>query len=213
MKSGTFARSAWLALILAVAAPVAAEAASKDGRFAVKGAGVLTCKDFAKEFKERSQQFVLFGGWLEGYVSAINRTKQGTFDATPWQSTEVMLALINNHCSQRPDERFFAVVTAMLQFFEGQQLTEDSEQVEAAVGENKVRVYQVVMKRAQEALAEAGTYKGAADGLFGPKTKAAFEAFQEKRGLPKTGLPDQQTLFLLFAQPEMGKAGAEKPAQ
>lgn len=208
MTFRTLARTAGLALIFAAMVPVAARSASEDGRFAVKGVGVQTCKEFTEEFKERSSRYLLFGGWLDGYISAVNRMKKGTFDATPWQSTDVMLALVNNHCSQRPDERFFAVVTAMLQFFEDQQLTVDSEKVETAAGENKLTVYRTVLRRAQEALAEEGAYSGAADGLYGPKTRTAFETFQEKRGLPKTGLPDQQTLFVLFAQPK-----AAQPSQ
>lgn len=209
MRFARFARNVGLALFFAGMAPVAAHAAGADGRFAVKGVGVQTCKEFTAEFKERTPRYLLFGGWLDGYISAVNRMKTGTFDATPWQSTDVMLALVNNHCGQRPDERFFAVVTAMLQFFEDQQLVEDSELVETAAGDKKINVYHTVLKRAQEALAKEGTYSGTPDGLYGPKTKTAFETFQEKRGLPKTGLPDQQTLFVLFAQPKAAAAPAQ----
>lgn len=39
----------------------------------------------------------------------------------------------------------------------------------------------------QKALAEAGFYKGAIDGIIGRKTRAAIRAFQEKNGLTADG--------------------------
>jgi len=45
----------------------------------------------------------------------------------------------------------------------------------------------------QAALDRAGFSPGVIDGSFGPKTAAALRAFQESRGLPQTGLPDQAT--------------------
>lgn len=46
---------------------------------------------------------------------------------------------------------------------------------------------------AQATLAELGFYAGRADGLYGPKTRAALLSFQEQRGLPQTGKLDDAT--------------------
>jgi hypothetical protein len=55
------------------------------------------------------------------------------------------------------------------------------------------------VKQAQEDLQKAGFYHGDADGLMGPQTKAAIEAFQKKNNLPVTGEPDDKTLERLKA--------------
>lgn len=194
---------AWIAaaLLFALAVPSPTRAAAGDGQFRVKGVGGETCREFAQAYAARTPPLILFGGWLEGYVSAINRHREKTFDAIPWQSTEVLLALINNHCAGNPEQRFFAVVHAMLGFFEAQTLREPSQPVEIVAGEHKVQVYKEILRRAQEALTLAGTYEGVADGVYGPKTRAAFEAYQAAKNLPQTGVPDQRTLVALFAGP------------
>lgn len=187
-----------LGLALVCTLPAGARAASETGQFAIKGLGVQTCAQFTQDYQARAQGAFIFAGWINGYISAINRNQPGMFDAAPWQSVDVLFALINNHCATRPDERLFAVVHAMLEFFKDQSLSEFSPTVEAGADERKVTLYKEVLRRAQERLVEVGVYAGTPDGLFGPKTKAAFEAFQERRNLPRTGLPDQQTLVNLF---------------
>nr|AIF26048.1 putative bH1295 protein [uncultured bacterium Ad_125_D08] len=50
-----------------------------------------------------------------------------------------------------------------------------------------------VLRRAQRRLIDMGYLKGGADGLYGPKTKAALRAFQTDNGLEVTGHLDQAT--------------------
>ena len=50
-----------------------------------------------------------------------------------------------------------------------------------------------MIEKLQGALKTAGVDPGKADGLFGPKTKKAVEAFQEKAGLKKDGVVGQNT--------------------
>ena len=45
----------------------------------------------------------------------------------------------------------------------------------------------------QKKLAELGHYKGAIDGQFGPKSKAAFASFQKSQGLEVNGELDMKT--------------------
>lgn len=60
----------------------------------------------------------------------------------------------------------------------------------------------------QQALADAGYYQGAIDGVYGPETVAAVEALQEANGLPVTGTIDKATVDALHAQLE-ALAGAD----
>ena len=50
------------------------------------------------------------------------------------------------------------------------------------------------IKEAQELLSKLGYDPGGADGIMGPKTRAAIKAFQQKQGLPQTGAVDSELL-------------------
>ena len=50
------------------------------------------------------------------------------------------------------------------------------------------------VKEAQQALQEAGLYKGKVDGKFGPQTKAAVKEFQKENGLKQTAHLDSATM-------------------
>lgn len=51
----------------------------------------------------------------------------------------------------------------------------------------------------QQKLKRLGLYKGSTDGGFGPRTEGAVRAFQQKHGLPDTGIADPETLDQLEA--------------
>jgi hypothetical protein len=55
------------------------------------------------------------------------------------------------------------------------------------------------IRRYQEQLDKAGFSTGAEKGLITPQTEAALRAYQEKYGLPKTGLLDEATQRSLMA--------------
>ena len=64
----------------------------------------------------------------------------------------------------------------------------------------------------QRRLVELGYDSGAADGLFGPRTRAALQAFQWDRGLAATGQPARATLLALFThQPSATPADTRTP--
>lgn len=60
------------------------------------------------------------------------------------------------------------------------------------------------VKEAQQALQQAGLYKGKVDGKFGPQTKAAVKEFQKENGLKQTAHLDSATMKKLS---EAGGAG------
>jgi peptidoglycan hydrolase-like protein with peptidoglycan-binding domain len=59
------------------------------------------------------------------------------------------------------------------------------------------------VQSAQVLLHILGLYDGSMNGTLGPATRKALTAYQEKVGLPASGLPDERTLFAL-AHPGCG---------
>ncbi len=75
--------------------------------------------------------------------------------------------------------------------------------VEAKILELYGAAFELDPVEAQTALASVGLYRGEADGIFGPRSKAALAAFQRSWELPATGELDartQRTLATVSAQ-------------
>jgi peptidoglycan hydrolase-like protein with peptidoglycan-binding domain len=68
------------------------------------------------------------------------------------------------------------------------------------------------VKSAQEALTQKGFDPGAADGVMGPKTRAALKDFQKKEKLNETGRLDAETMSKLGVQAKADGAGPSPAA-
>lgn len=174
------------------------QAADAERRFAVKGVGRSTCADFLAAQKERSRQYFLYGGWLGGYITALNQNEADTFDLASWQTTDLLALSMTAHCRQYPDKAFYLAAYELAIELRKTRLTENSPLIEATAGDQKIRIYQETMRRAQQKLNEQGYAVGTPDGAFGAQTEKALRAFQKASKLQETGLPDQPTLMRLF---------------
>ncbi|MBT5414259.1 MAG: peptidoglycan-binding protein [Rhodospirillaceae bacterium] len=122
-----------------------------------------------------------------------------TFDVTPWEKTDLFLALIEGNCQQNPEIQIVAIVHGLVQSLLPNRLKAPSEVKQVDLGEGrKVTHYVETLRRIQKALKDQGHYSGGIDGDYGPGTRAAMAAFQTKAGLDPTGLPDQLTLLRLL---------------
>jgi len=148
------------------------------------------CADFLEAEQGRLRDWYLISGWLDGYLSALNQRSPDTYDLAPWQDTEALTGLIKQSCARNPKQWFFAVVGAMTRSLQSQRLEQASKRVVADAGKRRVALYQAVLMRVQRRLAKLGHYAGAADGAYGPKTRAALDAYQKAAGLVVSGLPD-----------------------
>ncbi len=192
---------AWAgAVALALVAVVSglAEARDKDGSFAVKGVGNESCGALLQAFKEKKPGVEAYINWLEGFLTGLNDATPQTYDTAPWHSPVILFELTARYCDQNREARLIQAAKAVEEVLRPFRLTQRSPVVEIKVGERTMRHYQDTIRRAQELLIKAGVLTGKADGAWGPKTQQAFEAYQERSGLKKTGLPDQETLFKLF---------------
>ncbi|HHM05695.1 MAG TPA: hypothetical protein ENJ19_08125 [Gammaproteobacteria bacterium] len=175
-------------------------AADADGQFAIKGVGNATCRQYLAETSKSSPNSFLFAGWLNGYLTAQNQHLKNTFDVTSWETINTLANFLGAYCQNNLDRSFYLAAATMLNALYDQHVPALSKVLTVGKGRQQVRVYEEVLRRAQNKLAELGYLKGKADGRFGPGTRAAILAYQKKLKLEETGVPDQATLFKLLRQ-------------
>ncbi|MFC4699178.1 peptidoglycan-binding domain-containing protein [Glaciecola siphonariae] len=193
-----------LTLMLLSAASISA-AADADGKFAVKGAGKRLCSNFIVAANEKTTDYYLYGGWLEGYLSSYNSFQSDNYDITPWQTTELMLAFLLQHCHSNPDTHFLSAVNSLIKTLFPIRLTKESELVSINVNNATSYYYTEIMTRAKERLKHLGFIEGNITSGYNEDDIKAFTAFQKSIGLKPTGVPDQQTLASLFLRPTNNK--------
>jgi hypothetical protein len=187
-----------IAVLGGAAMPSAGMAATEEGQFAMKGRGQTPCSTYIEARASRTQEYLRYGSWLTGYLTAYNQLKPDTMDIAPWQGVDLLAAFLANYCERNPDASFFAAVDAMTNALFPQRIRGKARFETIGDGDNKIQVYDAVIRRLQTNLAERGLYDGKVDGDFGPNTRRAIEEFQKDADIPATGLPDQRTLYALF---------------
>ena len=175
-----------------------AQAADDGGRFAIKGAGLMTCQQYTAARTQKLPVVYSLLGWLDGYITAQNELSPDTFDVAAWESTDLFSRILDSHCRDHPDDRFFSVVRSVVTEIRARRLKKDSPLIPVRNGNDVMVLYQETLRRAQAALAKLGLYDGEADGQFSDQTERALALFQSKNGIKATGLPDQVTLWRLF---------------
>lgn len=177
-----------------------AVAADEDGRFSVEGGGARSCESFLKAETDSSDEFTYLMGWMQGYLTGMNRFQPDTFDLVPWQNTRILTLALRGICQQDPQMNFFRAVDVLAVVLAPERLQESSPTLTLGDQEQQVVVYKAVLKRAQEKLRERGYLKGDADGNYGPATRKALEDFQKDSDETVTGLPDLISLYRLFSE-------------
>jgi Putative peptidoglycan binding domain len=175
-----------------------AQAADDGGRFAIKGAGLMTCKQYTAARTQKLPVVYSLLGWLDGYISAQNELSPDTFDVAAWESTDLFSRILDSHCGDHPDDQIFSVVRSIVTEIRARRLMKESPLIPARNGNDVVVLYAETLRRAQVELAKLALFDGEADGRFGDQTIRALKLFQSKNGIRATGLPDQVTLWRLF---------------
>lgn len=185
-------RNVLLALtVLVVAYP--ATAADKNGDFYARGVGAQRCESYLAEKAKGSPAYYFYRSWINGYFSAYNQFSQDTYDVAPNATIEGLANSVEAVCRKYPKQQFWTAAFALAQALWKKRLTTKSEIVAATAGNRTVKLYRATMLQVQEALTGQGYKVGKPDGLFGAKTQEALAAYQKKRKLPVTGLPDPAT--------------------
>lgn len=191
-------RAPILCLALFLLTATGAQAADDGGRFAIKGAGLMTCQQYTAARTQKLPVVYSLLGWLDGYISAQNELSPDTFDVAAWESTDLFSRILDSHCRDHPEDQFFSVVRSIVAEIRARRLTKESPLIPARNGKDVVVLYAETLRRAQVKLAKLGLFDGEADGQFGQQTIRALKLFQSKNGIEATGLPDQVTLWRLF---------------
>ena len=173
-------------------------AADDGGKFAMKGAGFLPCKIYVSERQKKSDIYYMIGGWLEGYLSAYNKYNENTYDLTSFETLELLLLVMENHCTSNPGDRLYSVINSLIIKLYPDRLQRDSPKVVIEEGERKTILYRETIRRMQGELTRLGLFKGEVDGRFTDATRSALIAFQSDLDFETTGFPDQTTLWRLL---------------
>lgn len=174
-----------------------AQAADDNKIYAVKGAGVAYCSTFIESMQLRDKNYFVYGGWVEGYLTGLNQQLTNTFDLAPWQTTELMLKMIEPICKQNPKKQFHEVVKAMAGQFSQDKILQSGNYIQVEADKNLV-FQDSVITRIKTALVEKGFYEGDDNLGWGEAVITAVKNFQRSQGVEETGLPDQVTLYKLF---------------
>lgn len=192
-------RAALIALMLCMVAPPA-WAADADGAYAIKGIGRKTCAETAADLAKGAGAKTVYGAWLEGYVTGINRSSEGLYDLMPWQTPELMLSVVVQACVPTPEDKLIVALDRVLRGMSPLRMTERAPIVALRKGDSYVNIYETVLNRAIARLDALGHSPGPADPRVDARVVRAIGDFQAARGLPETGIPDQATLFNLFVE-------------
>jgi hypothetical protein len=175
-----------------------AHAGDQEGRYAVKGIGLLPCQGFLQAAEGQGPEAGLVMTWLSGYMSAANMLIDGTYDLQSWQDDNVLANALAATCSQMPEQPVAVAATQIIRGLGGERVTKAERLREIKVDGQQTALYPTVIRRVQQRLKDGGQAV-TVDGDFGPGSQNALKAFQTQVGLPATGFPDSRTMIALFS--------------
>ncbi|NRA30558.1 MAG: peptidoglycan-binding protein [Parvularculaceae bacterium] len=180
-----------------------ASAGDTEGRYAVKGVGLMPCKMFIEQVQQGSPQAAAVVSWLDGYVSGANMLIDDTYDLVSWQDG-VLPNILASTCAQAPDQPVAVMAGEIVKLLGPQRVVSAERPETITVGEAKRLMYPSVVKAMQQKLKDNGIAVGV-DGDFGPGTQRAISGFQTANNLPSTGFPDPRTMVALFTPKPTGQ--------
>ncbi len=186
-----------LAALLALSAGGAA-AADAENKYSVDGVGRLDCARFNTARAENGPELRLFAGWIDGYASGFNHFTPDTYDITPWQTVELLVLKLAKFCEANPETRFAVAVNELFATLAPQRLEKESPVLRIERNGQALFIYAETAERMRARLKEEGFDAGPVGSGFGQSAAEALAAYQQKNGLPVSGLPDQPTLNALF---------------
>ena len=192
------ARAVFITAVPCVPLTVSVQAADTAGQHAIRGAGLINCSLFVKARAERNDAYLVTAAWVDGYISGINQHASQTYDLLSFESTELLMAIVNNHCVNNPSDPVFGVIANLFERLWGERLTSKSDKQTVTAPGREARHYDQLIERMQQKLAVMNFYDGDVNATFSNETSEALKRFQDSIGFKPTGFPDQMTLWRLM---------------
>lgn len=177
---------------------VDAGAADRDGRYATRGLGTMSCGTFVRAWATPGEQRDRIAAWVQGYLTAHNRITPGVFDGSPILATEHYIAYLVNICTRAVVSSLEQAAALFVEAMRPVRLSEPAEILTIVTAAGRAFVYASTLRAVQEALRARGALDEPADGDFTVETSEALRRFQRDQGMQETGLPDPDTLLRLL---------------
>jgi len=172
--------------------------ADSKGQFALKGAARESCERYVEARTTKSQDYLIYVGWIEGFITGFNQFQNKNFDITPWQTTELMSGLLESHCKKAPKDGFFFAVSKMLKAMYRIRLQEESRLSQVTSGDYSLFIYEKIIFDVKTKLKAKNYLKGEVNSSFDDKTLQAVLQYQKDNKIKETGMPTTETLYHLF---------------
>lgn len=182
-------------------APLSSAHAASGGAFAIKGIGATDCTVAVREYAAGTPNAMMYGGWIYGYLTAMNQVSPDTFDLAPWQDLNTLTSFVVEFCKKNPKTTFAQATFKMAVALNPQRQKTRTDYIHFPVNGKGYTMYASTIQMVANKLAAKGLLKtkpGSQKPEFTPDMIAALKAFQTSRKLKPTGEPDQQTLFELL---------------
>lgn len=188
----------YISLILfLILTPSIGYSSDKNNTYAIEGAGIASCSKFIETANTKDKHYYIYGGWVEGYLTATNQYQEETFDLTPWQSTQLILKIIESICLNNPKAKFHQVLNNLVPELSKQRIDIGGKFIDIN-GKRKYIFQEEVILRMKKALTQKQLFSGDYSTEYNDELINAVIKFQKKINQKATGLPDQTTLFELF---------------
>ncbi len=102
-------------LLVGVLAPGNGFAADAEGKFAVIGAGTLSCQRWLDDRLEKTPSGVQSEMWIAGYLTAYNQFVYSGQDITARSEGTFVLDWLDEFCMKRPQSRLVEAAKELLQ--------------------------------------------------------------------------------------------------
>lgn len=182
-------------LFLQLTVVASANGSDENGKFAVKGIGVLTCNEFLDAKDNKQSSYLQFGGWIEGYISASNKALPSSYDVAPWHTTETIATIVYTACKKAPEANFAGVVDAIVSRLSISPLKKQSQSITLSHGKYSLSLPEAILTQVKQRLIKLNFMNNDASE---EELKAALANYQKSKGLTVTSLPDQYTLWNLL---------------